>query len=417
MIVESDSGITGVGEACTDIGFFGEPLEEVQSAIDLYLGPKLLGKDPFDREQLLYEIDFPGNSCAKSGIDLALHDLLGKALDLPVCNLIGGSQRRQVLAVMEVAGGAPDGMARQCVEWVEQGVRGFKAKVGGIPEEDAERLEAIRSAVGPEIMLRADANQGYTPKEAIRLCRLCERRGVGLELLEQPVPKWDLAGMAQVRAAVDALIEADEAAYTPHDVVQIIRAQAADVINIKIAKAGGLYQSKKIAAVAEAAGLECVIGTAWGLGRQGCRQTVPGSRHALSARRRRIHRADAARPAARRPAGGRPGAPLERRLPQRPARPRSRRHRRRAKAARQRTPQAPLTTRLGNRPPSNCSRATLQKIRAGACTPLRRPQLVQNSDPCQSWVRNVRWWSSLMPSSVVRSWRSSDTTMRRAVSG
>ena len=264
--IDSDSGITGVGEACTDIGFFGEPLEEVQSAIDLYLGPKLIGKDPFDREQLLYEIDFPGNSCAKSGIDLALHDLLGKALEIPVCNLIGGSQRRQVLAVMEVAGGAPDGMARQCVEWVAQGVRGFKAKVGGIPEEDAERLAAIRAAVGPEIMLRADANQGYTPKEAIRLCRLCERRDVGLELLEQPVPKWDLAGMAQVRAAVDVLIEADEAAYTPHDVVQIARHQAADVINIKIGKAGGLYQSKKIAAVAEAAGLECVIGTAWGLG-------------------------------------------------------------------------------------------------------------------------------------------------------
>ena len=138
--------------------------------------------------------------------------------------------------------------------------------MGAIPEDDVERLAAIRTAVGPKIMLRADANQGYTPKEAIRLCRMCERRDLGLELLEQPVPKWDLAGMAQVRAAVDVLIEADEAAYTPHDVVQIIRAQAADVINIKIAKAGGLYQSKKIAAVAEAAGLECVIGTAWGLG-------------------------------------------------------------------------------------------------------------------------------------------------------
>ncbi len=197
---------------------------------------------------------------------LALHDLLGKALGVPVCNLIGGSGRRQVLAVIEVAPGAADGMARQCAEWVEQGVRGFKAKVGAIPEDDVERLAAIRVAVGPEIMLRADANQGYTPKEAIRLCRMCERRDLGLELLEQPVPKWDLAGMAQVRAAVDVLIEADEAAYTPHDVVQIVRAQAADVINIKIAKAGGLYQSKKIAAVAEAAGLECVIGTAWGLG-------------------------------------------------------------------------------------------------------------------------------------------------------
>ena len=93
----------------------------------------------------------------------------------PVCNLIGGSGRRQVLAVMEVAAGTPDGMARQCAEWVEQGVRGFKAKVGAIPEDDVERLAAIRAAVGPKIMLRADANQGYTPREAIRLCRMCER--------------------------------------------------------------------------------------------------------------------------------------------------------------------------------------------------------------------------------------------------
>ena len=83
-----------------------------------------------------------------------------------MCNLIGGSGRRQVLAVMEVAAGTADGMARQCTEWVEQGVRGFKAKVGAIPEDDVERLAAIRAAVGPEIMLRADANQGYTPKEA-----------------------------------------------------------------------------------------------------------------------------------------------------------------------------------------------------------------------------------------------------------
>jgi putative nucleotidyltransferase with HDIG domain len=258
--IDTDDGITGVGEACTDIGFFGEPVEEVQSAIDLYLGPKLLGKDPFDREQLLFDIDFPGNSCAKSGIDLALHDLLGKALGVPVCNLIGGSGRRQVLAVMEVAPGTADGMARQCAEWVQQGVRGFKAKVGAIPEDDVERLAAIRAAVGPEIMLRADANQGYTPKEAIRLCRMCERRDLGLELLEQPVPKWDLAGMAQVRAAVDVLIEADEAAYTPHDVVQIIRHQAADVINIKIAKAGGLLHDIGKALTHEVEGPHAEIG-------------------------------------------------------------------------------------------------------------------------------------------------------------
>ena len=195
--IDTDDGITGVGEACTDIGFFGEPVEEVQIAIDLYLGPKLLGKDPFDREQLLFDIDFPGNSCAKSGIDLALHDLLGKALGVPVCNLIGGSAGRQVLAVMEVAPGTADGMARQCAEWVEQGVRGFKAKLGAIPEDDVERLAAIRAAVGPKIMLRADANQGYTPKEAIRLCRMCERR----DLRPQPLKPSTLPATA-IRSAL-----------------------------------------------------------------------------------------------------------------------------------------------------------------------------------------------------------------------
>lgn len=98
------------------------------------------------------------------------------------------------------------------------------------------------------------------------MCRLAEKYDVGLELLEQPVPAWDLAGMALVRQSVDTMIEADESAYSPQDVLNIIRQGAADVINIKVAKAGGLYQAKKIAALAEAAGLGCVLGTAFGLG-------------------------------------------------------------------------------------------------------------------------------------------------------
>ena len=165
-------------------------------------------------------------------------------------------------------------------------------------------------------MLRADANYGYTPKEAIRVCRMCERRGVGLELLDRPVPKWDLAGMAQVRAAVDVPIEADEAAYTPHDVVQIIRHQAADVINIKIGKAGGLYRGG-----CRGRRPRMRHRHREGPGRQGRRQAAPGRRHPLAAPRRRVHGADAARPAAYRPAGRRPGTAPERRLPQRPARP------------------------------------------------------------------------------------------------
>ncbi len=264
--IETDDGLVGIGEAPVDIGFFGQTLEEVQAAIDDYLGPQLIGRDPLDREYLMHLIDYRGNSCAKSGIDLALHDLIGKTSGLPVSALLGGSHRKRVAVAIEIAGGPPDQMAAACVAYMEQGVRAFKPKIGGHPDKDAERLLAIREAVGPDVSIRADANQGYTPKEAIRLCQLAERHGVGLELLEQPVACWNLQGMAFVRRAVGTLIEADESCFTIHDAVQIVRHEAADVLNIKIAKAGGLGNARKIAAIAEAAGLQCVLGTAFGLG-------------------------------------------------------------------------------------------------------------------------------------------------------
>jgi muconate cycloisomerase len=264
--IATDEGIVGLGEATPDIGFFGETLEEVKSAIDRYFGPRLIGIDPFDRERILYQMEFRGNSCARSAIDLAVHDLLGKALGVPVCSLIGGKCRDKVLVALEIGGGPAEEMGRRCAEFVKQGVRAFKPKIGGYPDEDALRLKAIREAVGKDVTIRADANQGYTPKEAIRLCRLAEKYDVGLELLEQPVGYQDLKGMAEVRAAVDTLIEADESCYGIQDAMNIIRQGAADVINIKVEKVGGLYNAKKVAAIAEGAGLQCVIGTAFGLG-------------------------------------------------------------------------------------------------------------------------------------------------------
>jgi L-alanine-DL-glutamate epimerase-like enolase superfamily enzyme len=264
--IETDEGTVGIGEAQADIGFFGNTLEELCAAIDGYLGPQLHGRDPFDLELLLDLLAYRENTCARAGIDLALHDLLGKALGVPATTLLGGSCRTRVAVALEIPGGPPEEMAAACVAFVEQGVRAFKAKIGGIVEADAERLQAIREAVGPDITLRADANQGYGPKEAIRLCRLAERAGVSLELLEQPVAASDLAGMALVRQSVETLIEADESCFSLQDAMQIVRHDAADVLNVKLAKAGGLHAAKKIAAVAEAAGLRCVIGTSFGLG-------------------------------------------------------------------------------------------------------------------------------------------------------
>jgi muconate cycloisomerase len=264
--IETDEGLYGIGEAQADIGFFGEFVEEVRFSIEDYLGPQLVDKDPLDREYLLGLLDFRGNSCARSGIDLALHDLVGKALGVSVSTLIGGASRDRIPVAIEIAGGPPEAMASACRNFLSRGVRAFKAKIGADPDADAERLRAIREAVGPDVSLRADANQGYDTKEAIRLCRLADADGVGLELLEQPVPAWNLHAMADVRRSVETPIEADESCYSIHDAMQIVRHEAADVLNVKLGKAGGLYAAKKIAAIAEAAGLRCVLGTAFGLG-------------------------------------------------------------------------------------------------------------------------------------------------------
>jgi L-Ala-D/L-Glu epimerase len=264
--IETDEGLAGLGEAPADIGFFGQFLESIQVAIDDYLGPQLIGKDPFAIEHLMDLIDYRENSCAKSGIDLALHDLAGKARGVSVGELLGGATRTRIPVAIEIAGGSPDDMAAECLKYMKMNVKAFKPKIGSIPKKDAERLRAIREAVGPDVSLRADANRGYSPEEAIELCRLSEKYGIGLELLEQPVDAHDLPGMAKVRSAVNILIEADESCFGVRDAEAIVRAGAADVLNIKIGKAGGLANAMKISRIAREAGLQCVLGTSFGTG-------------------------------------------------------------------------------------------------------------------------------------------------------
>jgi len=269
--IHTDEGVTGIGAAAPDIGFFGEPWESVKFIIDNYMGPRIMGMNPYEREHILYAVTRTGgwhNVLAMSGIDLALHDLLGKAMNTSVCTLLGGCHQDKILLATEVPRGVPEKMAEHSLEYYEQGVRGFKAKVGSDPTRDALSLKAMREALGNKVSLRADANQGYTPKEAIKMCKLSQKYDVDLELLEQPTKKWNLDGMARITKAVDIPIEADESAFSLFDVMRIIKKGAADVINAKVAKAGGFYGVKKWAAVAEAAGLETVVGTEWGIGSQ-----------------------------------------------------------------------------------------------------------------------------------------------------
>lgn len=265
--IHTDEGLTGVGEAACDAV---EPVEVVLAMLDRHMAPRLLGQDPMNWRHLIdlvsWDLDRGAARFATSGIDLALYDLVAKALGVPVFTLLGGRRRDRVLASIEVPRNTPEKMAAHSFEYYQQGIRGIKAKIGSDPVRDAECIKAIREKLGPAVSLRADANCGYTVKEAILFCRLVEQYDVGLEILEQPVKTLDLAGTRQIKDATSIPVEVDEGAFSLEQVHQIVKHDVADVINTKCAKAGGIHGVEKWAVVAESAGLPVVIGTEWGVG-------------------------------------------------------------------------------------------------------------------------------------------------------
>jgi len=266
--IHTSKGIVGIGEAPTDAV---ETLETVKFTIDRYMAPGLIDRNPFDIERIYESVSLGKDGRivphhAIAAINYALYDILGKALNLPLHTLLGGLCRNKVLASIEVPRGLPEQMAAHSLEYYQQGIRGIKAKVGGDPDRDAKSLKAIREALGDKISLRADANQGYTIQQAIRLCKLAEEYKVGLELLEQPIASSDLDGIGRVAKAVDIPIETDESADSLYQVFQILKNDACDLINTKCSKAGGITGVRKWAAVAESARKNIVIGTEYGLG-------------------------------------------------------------------------------------------------------------------------------------------------------
>lgn len=266
--IHTSKGIVGIGEAPTDAV---ETLETVKFTIDRYMAPGLIDRNPFDIERIYESVSLGKDGRivphhAIAAINYALYDILGKALNLPLYTLLGGLCRNKVLASIEVPRGLPEQMAAHSLEYYQQGIRGIKAKVGVDPDRDAKSLKAIREALGDKISLRADANQGYTIQQAIRLCKLAEEYKVGLELLEQPIASSDLDGIGRVVKAVDIPIETDESADSLYQVFQILKNDACDLINTKCSKAGGITGVRKWAAVAESARKNIVIGTEYGLG-------------------------------------------------------------------------------------------------------------------------------------------------------
>jgi len=262
--IHSDDGIVGLGEAPLSMGpvFPEETYETSIFLIKRYLSPVILGKDPFDIERVIREMEraVEGNYTTKAAVDFALYDLMAKSVELPLYKLIGGLFYEKVPLSWSLAIGDPELDAKEAKEKVSEGFRIFKIKVGiSEPSVDIERVRAIREAVGNGVDIRIDVNQGWKPDKAIKIIQKMERYELGF--VEQPVPRWDINGMARIAKAIDTPIMADESLYTLHDAITLIEKEAADIFAIKLMKHGGIYNSKKICALAEAADISCYVGS------------------------------------------------------------------------------------------------------------------------------------------------------------
>ncbi len=235
----------------------------ISAIIDIY-APRLIGKDILDFENLMtmFDLALPGNMNARAAIDHALHDAAGKALNLPVYKLLGGLCQPRIPLEWSVGLATPEKMAadvRRAREEFGITVACLKAGGKGGWERDVANFIAVREAVGPDIAIGMDPNEGWTVSETLRVLRHLEPHG--LDYLEQPVKRQNIAGMATIRKEMKGIpLMADEGIMTLADSFALAKAEAVDVFCLKLYKVGGLHAGKKIAAVAEASGIQLNVG-------------------------------------------------------------------------------------------------------------------------------------------------------------
>ena len=249
----TDDGIVGTGTTATVTGYAGMTHDTLNDAVR-YLGPSLVGIDPFDIEEahLRMKGTLGGNYPAKSVFDIALYDIMGKSIQKPIYKLLGGRVRESFVTdrALMTHGKTGKEIAADTAMYMEEGYRGFEVHVGSGLENDVESIKAIRDAGGADIAIIADAHQHWSIKEAIRTIKALERYDVVIES-----PTKGIRNMGEVKRAVDVPIAADEDCHTIDDAFRIISEGAADVLTIKLVKAGGLYPCKKISDMAQAAGV------------------------------------------------------------------------------------------------------------------------------------------------------------------
>lgn len=267
-LTDSD-GRTGWGEAPQVWQVTGESLAGATACIELMLAPAIRGRRLDDRDDLAdataaVQRAVARNFGAKAAVDAALHDLLAQAEGTSVAAMLTtrADGIRDVLTTdVTLSAGAAQALADTARRRVAEGFTTLKMKVGTDAGTDVQRVASVRDAVGPDVAIRLDANQGWSREEAVQVIRALEVADLGVEFVEQPVVAEDVEGLAWVRERVGLPVMADESCYGPYDLERIIRLGAADLVNVKLAKCGSLAVGRAMLRRAHEAGLRTIVGS------------------------------------------------------------------------------------------------------------------------------------------------------------
>lgn len=259
--ITAENGMVGYGEAPPTAVITGDTKGSVLCAIREHIAPALTGMDILALEEVMERLHhaIKGNTSAKAAVDMALYDLWAKVIGKPLYQLLGG-YRDTIETDLTISVNPVPQMVADSLAAVQDGYRVLKVKVGKEGMADIPRIAAIREAVGPDIRIRVDANQGWNVKDSIRIITAMEDKGLDIDLVEQPVAAGDIDGMAKITQAVYTPILADESVFSPLDALELIRRGAADLLNIKLMKTGGIHEAIKICDMASLYGVECMMG-------------------------------------------------------------------------------------------------------------------------------------------------------------
>ncbi len=245
VVIHTDEGLTGFGECSPFMSINGESMDTCY-VVGQYFTRLMEGKNALDIPARIADMDqlIYANQSIKSAFDMALYDIASQHAGMPLYRFLGGEKNKTIVTDYTVSIGDPEKMAADAVQIKAQGYPAIKVKLGKNGKEDVIRMKAIRQAVGAEIPLRIDANQGWTVEEAIETLQALGP--LNIQHCEEPIARWDFMNLPKVKKASPIPIMADESCGDEHDAERLLQLDACDYFNIKLGKAGGIFKALRI---------------------------------------------------------------------------------------------------------------------------------------------------------------------------